>query len=77
VKSNVDKCLLAQIEFKTTGANVHKIRNLVSIYVWAAAHRGRPRSVRRIHKKMEAMLRAFVATGSLEDAELVGQNYLT
>lgn len=68
----MDESLLVQVEFKTSGANVHLVRNIVSSYKLTADliavkltsnQDVQADELRR--DRLERTLRAFVATGKL------------
>lgn len=70
--SRLDETLLIQVEFKTSGSNVHVIKNIVSGYrlsahiiaVMETLGQDPSKEVERL-KRLETVLRAFVTTGAL------------
>lgn len=78
----VDRSLVSQVEYRTSGANVHRIRGMLSAYVMGAdaynrsiehADTARQRKqlakIKSNHYKIERVFRAFVFTGDIAAAE--------
>ncbi len=66
----MDETLIAQAEFKASGANVHDLHNVLSAYRVAGglldADKNCPQRLKDTFQRLETKLRAFVYTGILE-----------